>query len=296
MPAGGAMRSRTRAAAILLAAVLAMLLALLSPGRSGAATATAAISPSLVTQTFNLSKVNDDPRLVTSCPGSQAALGGGMFTSPPPDAEGEGVYPQSYERLGVQHAWHITTMFLDPTPRITTPRAVTIQAMCAAKIKHVTPPHTIMNLQPGQTKTGVAKCPGRRVLIGGGFQRTNFTGFGGVFATESRAISAKAWRVVAHDAMGYPGQAVALGYCIRSKNPRLTEVSGSTTLATGQVGTATTTPCPVGRLVNGGFSVNGSVSIPPPDAYFDSQGTWSATAVNTGPPATLTAYGYCLRA
>jgi hypothetical protein len=290
------MRSRTVGAAMLPAVVAAVLVALLSPAHSGAATARAAIAPRLATQTFTLSKVNDDPRLVTICPGSQAALGGGMFTNPPPDAQGEGVYPQSYERLGVQHGWHITGVLIDPTPRLTTPRAVTVQAMCAPKIKPVTPPHAILNLQPGQTKTAVAKCPGKRVLISGGYQRTNLTGFGGVYATESRAISPKAWRVTAHDSMGYPGQAVAIAYCIRSKNPRLTEVSGSAALGTGQVGTATTAACPPGQpLTAGGFSANGAVTVRPPDAFFDPQGTWSATTFNSGPPATLTAYGYCLK-
>jgi hypothetical protein len=44
-----------------------------------------------------------------------------MRTDPPPGPDGEGVYPHSYERLGVLHGWHVTAALIDPSPSRTTP-------------------------------------------------------------------------------------------------------------------------------------------------------------------------------
>ena len=40
---------------------------------------------------------------------------------PPTGADGEGIYPHSYERLGAQRGWHISVVLLDPSPASTTP-------------------------------------------------------------------------------------------------------------------------------------------------------------------------------
>ena len=69
------------------------------------------------------------------------------------DADGEGVYPHSYERLGVQHGYHSTVVLFDPSPGSTTARNVTLQVACARKQKHVTPPHKTVYVNPGETKT-----------------------------------------------------------------------------------------------------------------------------------------------
>jgi hypothetical protein len=264
-------------------------------GRASAATAHASAA-AVTTQTFGLSKQDEAPRLVTRCPGSSVAYGGGMINNQPFGLDGEGIYPRSYERLGVQRGWHITVNYVDPSPASTAPRSVTVQAMCGPKLGHVTPPHKIVTLKPGQTKVAIAKCPGRRTLLGGGYQRTNFTTFGGVFAMESRAISTKAWRVIAHNMGGYTGQAVAIAYCNRTKRV-LTQVEASVPVPTGRLVTATTpqNACPFGtQLINGGFSLNGSITTLFTDGEFNLDGTWSASAYDRGPPTTLTAYGYCL--
>jgi hypothetical protein len=219
-----------------------------------------------------------------------------MTSSPAPSADGEGIYPHSYERLGVQQGYHSTVVLFDPSPTSTTTRSVTLQAACTPKQQHVTPPHTTVYVNPGQTKTAVATCPGRRHLFGGGFQRTDFVSRGGDYITESRAISDKSWSVTGHAFGGFGGQLTAIAYCWRSKNPLLTEVSGSASVGTGRFATATTPPCPVGNLVFGGFSSSPSGAVLLTNGAFNGDGSWSASAQNQfGPTANITAYGYCLK-
>jgi hypothetical protein len=289
--------SRSLAAAAVLAAVaLAVSLGQQTGGAAAKPRARASKAVTYAHRTFRLSGPNEKRRLVARCPGQLVPLGGGMMSSPEPDADGEGIYPHSYERLGVQHGYHATVVLFDPSPGSTQARSVTLQAACARKQKHVTPPHTTVYVNPGQSKTAVATCPGRRELLGGGFQRTDFTGRGGDYVTESRAISDKSWSVTGHAFGGFGGQLTAIAYCWRSKKPLLTEVSASTSIATGQFGTATTPSCPVGHLVFGGFSTSPSGAALFTDGFINTNGSWQASALDHfGPEATLTAYGYCLK-
>jgi hypothetical protein len=288
---------------IALAAVLAALAWTVAPARpagaTGAATAsTRARGLELVTQSYRLTRANEIPRLTAQCPGSKVPFGGGMTSSPDPGADGEGAYPQSYERLGVQHGWHITAVLYDPSAGSTTPRDVTVQVVCARKFGHVTPPHTNVHLNPGQTKSPVARCPGHRRLIGGGFQRTDFTANGGDYVTESRAISSKAWRVTGHAFGAYGGGLSAIAYCLHGRRSLVTAVSGSASIAPNRFGTATTPPCPAGRrLIFGGFSTQPGGSGLFTDGSVNPDGSWSASAFNrSGPAITLAAYGYCISA
>ena len=285
-------------AALLLAAGSAVVLGGLI-GASGAAAKPRAHASKAVTyvqRTFQLNGANEKRRLVARCPGRLVPLGGGMTSSPTPSSDGEGVYPHSYERLGVQHGYHSTVVLFDPSPSSTTARSVTLQAACASKQKHVTPPHKTVFVNPGETRTAVATCPGRRQLFGGGFQRTDFVGRGGDYVTESRAISSKSWSVTGHAFGGFGGELTAIAYCWHSKKPLLTEVSGSTTVDTGSFATATTPSCPAGNLVFGGFSTSPSGSALFTNGFINTNGSWQASAFNHfGPSATLTAYGYCLK-
>jgi hypothetical protein len=286
------------AAAGLLLGIAAVLLGqqLLGGRASAAPRAAVAKSVTLATKTFRVTQPDLKQRLVVPCPGRTRPLGGGMTTSPPPGPDGEGVYPQSYERLGVQRGWHVTAMLIDPNRGNTQPRDVTLQVVCGPRRGHVTPPHRTKFIKPGQTKKAVANCPGRRHLFAGGFQRTNFSTGGGAFAIESRAVSSKAWRVVGHAFGTYGGEITAIAYCLRSKGPLLSEVSASTTLGAGALGTATTPACPAGqRLTSGGFSGPHSGSARFTDGWINADGTWSASGFNFGAAAGLTAYGYCLR-
>jgi hypothetical protein len=289
---------RTILPAGLAVAILAVLGVLLLAVQAHAQIATKAGSRvSIRLKTFTMTQPDQKQRLTVGCPGRSLPIGGGMTADPPPTPDGEGVYPHSYERLGVQHGWHVTAVLYDPTPIVTIPRVVTLQVMCAPRVKHVTPPHTTLWVAPGQTRTAVATCPGRRQLFAGGFQRTDFTSRGGDYVIESRAISSKSWAVTGHAFGAFGGQLTAIAYCWRSKKPLLTEVSGSARVLPLSYGTAITPPCPPGRrLTSGGFSANGSTSMFLTDGILHIPGVWNGSAFNTGlTPGTVTAYGYCLR-
>jgi hypothetical protein len=278
---------------VLLVAVLSAGSALGSGARSSKARAAGSVA--LRYKTFQLTRPDQKQRLTVGCPGRSRPLGGGMTSSPPPSAGGEGVYPHSYERVGVQGGWHVTAVLYDPDHRSTQPRDVTLQVACGPRLGHVTPPHKTKYVKPGQTKTVVATCPGRRHLFSGGFQRTDFISRGGNYVIESRAISNKSWRVVGHAFGEFGGDLTAIAYCTRSRRALVTEVSQSTSLAPG-FGTVTTPTCPPGqRMTAGGFSSNGSTSVFHTNGIINQDGTWSASGYNWGSGATLTGYGYCLR-
>src|SRR3954464_2248058 len=209
----------------------------------------------LATKKYTLDQPDEKQRLTVTCPGRKVPFGGGMEASPPPSqGTGEGVYPHSYERLGVQHGYHVTAVLYDPSRGNTTPRNVTLQVLCGSKLGHMTPPHTTVNLGAGETKSAVARCRGQRHLIGGGFQRPAFTSKGGDYVTESRAISSKAWRVTGHAFGAFGGEMTAIAYCQHSKKPLVTEVAGQASIDSHQTATAQTPPCPGGRkMVFGGF-------------------------------------------
>lgn len=280
-------------ASMLFVALLAQLLVI---DRAEGATARIARSVTVSTKTYRLTQPDQKQRLTVGCPGRSLPLGGGMTSDPPPQPGGEGVYPHSYERLGVQHGWHVTAVLFSPD-HVVQPHDVTLQVVCAPKLGHVTPPHTTVNLKPGQTKAAVATCPGRRQLFAGGFQRTDFTSRGGDYVTESRAISSKSWRVVGHAFGGFGGQMTAIAYCVHSKRPLLNEVSAMAPLGTGTLATATTPSCPPGQaLTSGGFSATSYGSAFFTNGGWNSNGTWSASGFNMfGPSANVTAYGYCLK-
>ena len=277
------------------ALAIAVVLPLASGG--GAASAKGGHGVTLATQTYTLSTANNGQRFTVSCPGHRIPFGGGMTSTPPPDqGTGEGIYPHSYERLGVQHGYHITASLVSPSNN-PAPRLITLQVLCGSKLGHMTPPHTTVQVNPGESKTAIATCPGKRHLIGGGFQRTDFSNTGGDYVTASHAISSKSWEVDGHAFGDFGGEMTAIAYCLHSKQPLVTEVSGTATIQPHQAGTATTTPCPAGRkLVFGGFSTD-----PAGSTYFTNGGwnpdlTRSATGFDNGDaPSTITVYGYCLR-
>jgi hypothetical protein len=254
----------------------------------------------LVTRDFFLTHPDRAKRLVVSCPKGKFPLGGGMIATPPLSADGEGVYPHSYERLGTQRGYHITALGIDRHPRRTAKRETTIQVVCGLGLVPDSSPHRTVFVRRHKTNTAVAHCPAGQYLFSGGFQRTNFTTpfrtLGGNYITESRAISSTAWQVraaaVSHDG----GELTAIAYCARSPAPLITEVSASAPLPGWQAATATTPPCPPGlRLTAGGFSFNGSRDAFFAAGWINSDETWSATGFGyLGPAPALTAYGYCL--
>jgi hypothetical protein len=224
-----------------------------------------------------------------------------LASDPGPGPGGEGIYPHSYERLGVQRGFHITALIIDRSPRHTTPRTATLQVICGRGLVPMSSPHRTVFVQRRSTNTAIASCPSGQYLFGGGFQRTNFTTpfrtYGGNYITESRAASPTAWRVTAAAAGWDGGELTAIAYCARDPSLPLTEVQASAPVPAAGSAIATAPPCPPGlELTSGGFSLGGSRSAFFGGGYFSEDGTWSATAFGYfGPAESLTAYGYCLR-
>jgi hypothetical protein len=288
---------------VAVAALLSMLFfVLLFAGRADAQTGATVASQrgknfSIYIKHFSLSSKDQKQRFTVGCPGRALPLGGGMTADPAPGPDGEGVYPHSYERLGVQHGWHVTAVLYGPGLAAPQPRQITLQVVCAPRVRHVTPPHTTVWVPSGETRTAVATCPGRRQLFAGGFQRTDFTSRGGDYVTESRAINSKSWSVTGHAFGAFGGQLTAIAYCWHSRKPLLTEVTGSALVQPHSYADAFTTACPPGRkMTAGGFSANGSINMFLTDGIIHNPGVWNTGAYNgSGPAATVTAYGYCLR-
>ena len=154
-----------------------------------------------VTKSFQISGANSTPRMEVICPRNSYALGGGMSSRPGISADGSGVYPHSYERLGVQRGWHITR---SSSSHRTQHYARASQSNHAGRLgpEALTPTAPCADLFPqggdsprrgtggltivGPPAYGGPTCPKGQVLLSGGFQRTSFTDLGGSYVTESR--------------------------------------------------------------------------------------------------------------
>ena len=258
------------------------------------------------TSGFRMDSVDETARFEVHCPGGTSPLGGGMVNATPLGSDGEGIYPHSYERLGVQRGFHVTATLIDPSTARTTPRRGLLQVICGQGLVPTASPHETTFVRRHGTGTVTARCPEGTRLFSGGFQRTNFTtpgiSYGGIFyggnyITESRAVGTTAWRVSAGATDRDGGELTAIAYCAEDPGLPLTEVSASASVDEGEAAAATTPPCPAGRaLIAGGFSFGGSHEALFADGYFTRRGTWSATGYGWFGSAELTAYGYCVQA
>jgi hypothetical protein len=256
--------------------------------------------------TFRMTKLDEIRRVEVLCPGGTSPVGGGWFNATPVAPDGAGLYPHSYERLGVQNGFHVTPTYIDPSTGSTPPRRGTVQVICGRGLVPTASPHETTFVRRQGTGTVTARCPEGTQLFSGGFQRTNFTtpgvvGFGGIkyggnYITESRAAG-NGWRVSAGAVDQDGGELTAIAYCAEDRSLPLTMVSASTEIDEGEAATATTPRCPRGRaLIAGGFDFGGSYDALFADGYFTRAGTWSATGYGWFGSAELTAYGYCLEA
>jgi hypothetical protein len=300
-------RRQTLVAAALLvsAALVVLLVQQLAIEPAGAA------NTKIVSNSSTLTGANDTPRKTVLCPqkGKKQRrkfgfpYGGGMFSTTPGDPDGGGVYPHSYERLGVQHGYHVTPVNYDPSLDTPVARNVTLQVVCGPEPGKLTPPHKTTQVNPGQVATHVLTCPGRRKLIGGGFQRTTFVGPirgappSGVFPTESQAINPKTWQVSGEAFGKFGGELTGIAYCRRSGKPIIKEVSASTTVLPGQFGSVTSPTCPGKRkLVYSGFTTLPLGSIFYAGGPINKNQSVVATGYNRSlAPAILTSEGYCMK-
>jgi hypothetical protein len=250
---------------------------------------------------------NETPRKTVLCPKKNPRFkfpyGGSSYSTSTYETDGAGVYPHSYERLGVQGGYHVTPVYYDPSPDAASgPKDVILQVVCGPEPGKLTPPHQTAQVDPGQVKTHTAVCPGRRQLIGGGFQRTTFVGPvrgappSGVFPTESLAIAPDTWRTSGEAFGKFGGELTNIAYCRRSKKPLLSEVSASVTVNPGQAASATTPPCPGGRrMVFSGFTTLPLGSIFFAGGPLNGNNTVTGTGYNRSlAPAILTVEGYCM--
>jgi hypothetical protein len=255
---------------------------------------------------LTLSQPNESPRAVALCPGSLEPYGGAQSADPDPLASsGEGVYPHSYERLGAQSGFHSTPVLFEPTRSDGTRNyQVTLQVLCGKKPGKIADPHEIaLDVPSGTTKTLVAKCPKKTVLIGGGFQRAAWEAAGGVVAYESHAISKTMWQATGTAFGTIRNDFASIGYCMASPKRKqlLKEVSNSIAIAPRQVGFVTTPSCSSGRrLVWTGFDTNPKTGdfqgLLFADGIINEDDSFTASAYNNSSgPGTLTAYGYCLK-
>ncbi len=296
------MRRQLIAAAGLLLAVVAFVAAqqLSSSESAGAAPVAKAakkkggVGIRVVSKTFNLTTADDAVRYETICPKGKFPYGGGIKTNPPP-AGGQGVYPNSYERLGVQHGYHINGTLVDVNGGAPTGRQVTIQAFCGSKPGKITPPHRTTFVQPGQTKTLTMSC-GKRKLMGGGYQRTTGRSKDGNVILQSRAAG-NAWQVTSRGQGKFGGELTGIAYCLKGTGGGLIKERKATVpIATGETATAITPPCPKNRRIAfGGFDVGDGSGFMYFGGYATTGRTWAATGYNGGPATTLTAYAYCIR-
>ena len=254
-----------------------------------------------VTKSFKMTAPDQLTRLEVLCPGGRYPIGGGMTVNEPPGADGEGIYPHSYERLGAQRGFHISEVLFDSNWSSTTPRNITVQAVCArGQIPQNPTPHKTVFILPGQTRSAIARCPKGQRLITGGFQRTNFASDGGNYVTESRAVGSNAWRVTGSAYIGSGttggGELTAIAYCATSKKPILREISSDPVpVAQGANGTATSPDCPGNlRLTTTGFALDGRNAFYA-GSSINGNDTTTASAYGYFGPSTLRAYGYCQR-
>jgi hypothetical protein len=287
-------RIKLAGAALLAAALGAALLAGGAEDATGKKKKMGGTGLRVVSKTFRLDVADDAVRYETICPKGKFPYGGGIRSDPAPE-RGQGVYPNSYERLGVQRGYHINGTLVDVAGGKPAGRNVIVQAICGSKPSRVTPPHQTTFVEPDQTKSLTLSC-GKRKLMGGGYQRTTGRSRDGNLITESRAVG-NAWKVTSHGQGKFGGELTGFAYCLTGTGGGLLrEVSSSVPIGTRETATATTPGCPKGRRIAfGGFKAPDDGSVMYFGGYVTAAGTWAATGYNSGPPSTLTAYAYCLR-
>jgi hypothetical protein len=258
------------------------------------------------THDFQMTKPDTTSRFMVLCPQGTTPLGGGMFNATPLGDDGAGLYSHSYERLGAQGGFHVTSTLIDPSRGAVASHRGVLQVLCAKGLVPTASPHATTYVHRHRTATVTAHCPDGTQVFSGGFQRTNFTTpgvshggvqYGGDYITESKAVGTNAWRVRGGATGINGGELTAIAYCTEDPSLPIQEISASAHIGEGDSASATTPHCPEGRtLIAGGFSFGGSHDALFANGYFTHSGTWAATGYGWFGSADLTAYGYCAEA
>ena len=202
------------------------------------------------TSDFRMDKLDEIARFEVFCPEGSYPLGGGMFNATPLADDGEGIYPHSYERLGVQSGFHVTPVLVDPSTKKTRPRRGVLQVICGRGLVPTVSPHETTFVRRQGTGTVTARCPeGHPALLGRlpahQLHDPGVVGYGGIkyggnYITESRAVGTRAWRVSAGAVDQDGGELTAIAHCAEDPSLPLTEVSASTEIDEGELGSVNT--------------------------------------------------------
>lgn len=141
-----------------------------------------------------------------------------------------------------------------------------------------------------------ATCPASSEAVWGGFDSTPVAD--DVFLSLGSSREDKRSWTAAAIQVGDPSTFTVFAYCAKDE-PKLKTKSASVTLGADELGSATA-KCRRGReAVSGGylqpdgFSTSGGSEIYFFESYRVGKRKWTASGVNSGDPATLTAYAYC---
>src|SRR5215203_2260681 len=122
----------------------------------------------------SMHRADEKSRFETHCPDATSPLGGGWVNTKPLASDGAGLYPHSYERLGVQGGFHVTATYIDRSNRDQSPRRrAETQVVCGHGLVPTAAPHETIFITREGTGTVTAHCPEDTELFSGGFQRTN---------------------------------------------------------------------------------------------------------------------------
>jgi hypothetical protein len=169
----------------------------------------------------------------------------------------------------------------------------------AAKLKTVSKSTTITTGAP----TVKARCPTGSEAVSGGFANPDFDPSPStpqIFPFNSLRGGDRVWKASGFNQESESGTFTVFGYCDRHE-PGLKAKSKETTLAPGELGSATAR-CPRGsEAVSGGFSnpdfgnfVSPSADILPTRSKRVGERRWKATGYNQGDaPGILVAFAYC---
>ena len=241
------------------------------------------------------------------CPDGTYPLGGGMFNATRLGDDGEGIYPHSYERLGVQSGFHVTATLIDPstgTKRAGAAACFRLSAARAGPDRLAARDDLRQAPRDGDRDRSLSRGDAtlRRRLPAHQLHYPGVVGYGGIkfggnYITESRAVGTTAWRVSAGAVDQDGGELTAIAHCAddrvslsRSSPPR----PRSTRARRVSDHPALSTRAGAGR---GGLRASAARTTPSSrEGYFTRKGTWATTGYGWFASAELTAYGYCLKA